>query len=159
MVKAQKVIPIPRNRDRDFLELIVGFEPTTCSLRVNCSTYWAISAIINFFIFVLFKWPTDYEWAALPTEPYQHLFNFSLALSLNRRTTLRLRMSCSSLRNIVALLAWGASYCSLFLHLILLASSSTGRARNFAQLSHISIYRTKTVLYFSLLYTNSLLIK
>ena len=40
--------------------------------------------------------PADYEWAALPTEPYQHLFNFSLALSLNLRTAFRLRMRCST---------------------------------------------------------------
>ena len=47
----------------------------------------------------------------------------------------RMRSQLRPLRNIVALLAWSASHCSLFLHLIMLASSSTGRARNFVQLS------------------------
>ena len=30
------------------LELVVGLEPTTCSLRMSCSTNWAILANINF---------------------------------------------------------------------------------------------------------------
>ena len=47
----------------------------------------------------------------------------------------RMRSQLRPLRNIVALLAWNTSHCSLFLHLIMLASSSTGRARNFVQLS------------------------
>ena len=51
----------------------------------------------------------------------------------------RTRSQLRPLRNIVALLTWSASHCSLFLHLIMLASSSTGCARNFAQLRYTPI--------------------
>ncbi len=55
-----------------------------------------------------------------------------------RFTIHRMRSQLRPLRNIVALLAWSTSHCSLFLHLIMLASSSTGRARNFVQLSRLA---------------------
>lgn len=29
------------------LELIIGFEPTTCSLQMSCSTNWATSALVD----------------------------------------------------------------------------------------------------------------
>ena len=43
--------------------------------------------------------------------------------------TCALRMRCSSLRNIVALLAWSASHCSVFLHLTRLPLSATGSGK------------------------------
>ena len=51
----------------------------------------------------------------------------------------RMRSQLRPLRNIVALLAWSVSHCSLFLHLIMLASSSAGCARNFVQLRYTPI--------------------
>ena len=64
------------------LELVVGLEPTTCSLRMSCSTNWAILANINFFIslsdpppcrFNSNPRPAHYEWAALPNFNRCHL--------------------------------------------------------------------------------------
>ena len=72
-----------------------------------------------------------------------HLERFALLLVSSphyaRFIIHRMRSQLRPLRNIVALLAWSASHCSLFLHLIMLASSSTGRARNFAQLHYTPI--------------------
>ena len=53
------------------VELIVRFELTACSLRVNCSTYWAISAYGRGEE-TRTRWPTVLETVALPTElhPY-----------------------------------------------------------------------------------------
>ncbi|MBQ7596243.1 MAG: hypothetical protein IJU45_06230, partial [Clostridia bacterium] len=49
-------------------------------------------------------------------------------------------MRCSSLKNIVALLAWSASHCSLFFHLTASLHRPQDALRRFAQLSHSSRY-------------------
>ena len=60
---------------------------------------------------------------ALPTALHPDIFDFYFVNPVNFDITIR----CASLKNIVALLAWSASHCSLFFHLRASPESSAGR--------------------------------
>ena len=60
---------------------------------------------------------------ALSTALHPDIFDFYFVNPVNFNITIR----CASLKNIVALLAWSASHCSLFFHLRVSPESSAGR--------------------------------
>ena len=58
-----------------------------------------------------------------PTALHPDIFDFYFVILAKHSITIR----CASLKNIVALLAWSASHCSLFFHLRASPESSAGR--------------------------------
>ena len=61
------------------MELLPGFEPGTSTLPRWCSTYWAITACMKFWVFFVDFWvlfgvsTKSYQGGALPTVPHQQI--------------------------------------------------------------------------------------
>ena len=67
------------------LELLAGFEPATCWLRISCSTDWATAAsyenrpiaVFCFCALINSQRPHHYEWCALPLSHASILIRFT----------------------------------------------------------------------------------